>query len=120
MILEVLANQAQSSDAGSAELRRLHDLMPGLGDPSPVRLSPDSFAVGKTLARLNLRGLTGATVLAIARGSEGVLVPTGKETLRPGDVLALAGPHDAIATAHRLLLEGDLVSYSPGEPRPSV
>jgi CPA2 family monovalent cation:H+ antiporter-2 len=109
MILEVLAHQAQSSDAGSAELQRLRDLMPGLGDPSPVRLAPDSFAVGKTLARLNLRGLTGATVLAIARGGEGVLVPTGKETLRPGDVLALAGTHNAIAAARSLILTGPTV-----------
>ena len=50
-----------------------------------------SPAVGKTLAELNLRGLTGATVLAIRRGEEAVLVPSGHERLMVGDVLAVAG-----------------------------
>jgi len=59
--------------------------------------------VGRTLANLNLRGATGAIVLAIARGGEGVLVPTGHEELRADDVLALAGTHEAVAAAKQLL-----------------
>jgi CPA2 family monovalent cation:H+ antiporter-2 len=63
--------------------------------------------VGRTLANLNLRGATGATVLAIARGGEGVLVPTGQEELRADDVLALAGTHEAVAAAKELLSGDD-------------
>jgi CPA2 family monovalent cation:H+ antiporter-2 len=105
-IVEVLASQAQSGDSGEAELRQLHDLLPGLGDPTSLRLAPEHYAVGKTLAEINLRGLTGATVLACVRDGRGVLIPTGREALRPGDVLALAGTHAAIEAARGLLTEG--------------
>jgi CPA2 family monovalent cation:H+ antiporter-2 len=42
-------------------------------------------------------------VLAIARGEAGVIVPVAGEVLRAGDVLALAGTHDAVAAASELL-----------------
>lgn len=80
-------------------------ILPGLGSPVRFTLSEGSPAVGRTLATLNLRGSTGATVLAISRGAEGVLVPTGHEELRVDDVLALAGTHEAVEAA-RALLEG--------------
>ena len=69
--------------------------------------------MGRTLANLNLRGATGATVLAIARGGEEVLVPTGHEELRAQDVLALAGTHEAVDAA-RDLLSGQV---PPGAPK---
>jgi CPA2 family monovalent cation:H+ antiporter-2 len=59
--------------------------------------------VHRTLAELNLRGLTGATVLAITRHGEPVMIPTGHEVLRDGDVLAIAGSHEAITAAVNLL-----------------
>jgi len=58
------------------------------------------------LSEVNLRGLTGATVLAIFRtAGQGprTLVPTGSERLRAGDVLTLAGSHEAIAAAREAL-----------------
>jgi CPA2 family monovalent cation:H+ antiporter-2 len=78
-------------------------VLPGLGSPTRFTLARGSPAVGRTLASLNLRGATGATVLAIARGGEGVLVPTGHEELRADDVLALAGTHEAVTAAKELL-----------------
>ncbi|HEU6452901.1 MAG TPA: TrkA C-terminal domain-containing protein, partial [Gemmatimonadaceae bacterium] len=71
-----------------------------------VRLWANSPGVHRTLAELNLRGLTGATVLAITRPGEPVMIPTGHEVLRDGDVLAIAGSHEAIAAAVHLLREG--------------
>lgn len=85
---------------------QVQKLLPGLGEPTALRLDKDSPAVGRTLAELNVRGITGATVLAITRGEEGLLIPTAGELLRAGDVLALAGSHDAIAAAARLLGPG--------------
>ncbi len=81
-------------------------VLPGLGSPARFTLTAGSPAVGRTLAHLDLRGATGATVLAIARGGEGVLVPTGHEELRADDVLALAGTHEAVAAAKELLSRG--------------
>ena len=59
--------------------------------------------MGRTLAELNLRGMTGATVLAIQRDEGGAVVPTAQEVLRAGDVLALAGTHEAIGAARAVL-----------------
>ena len=106
-IVEALAAQSQSS-AGSpaARLDSLHILLPGLGEPRPVRLTESSYAVGRSLADLNLRGLTGATVLARIRSDGEPGVPSASEQLKAGDVLALAGSHPAVAAAEALLLSG--------------
>ena len=53
--------------------------------------------------KLDLRGLTGATVLAISRAEGALSAPAAGDRLRAGDVLALAGSHDAIEHARRLL-----------------
>jgi len=74
-----------------------------MGEPTPFELDIASPAVGRSLAQLNLRGQTGATVLVIQRGLEGSLVPTAAELLLVGDRLALAGTRAAIDAAKRLL-----------------
>jgi len=81
--------------------------LPGLGEPIPVRIAADSPGVNRSLAELNIRGLTGATILAIIRnvadGNE-VVVPSGGERLRAGDVVALAGSHESVEAARELLI----------------
>ena len=84
-------------------LEQVHQLLPGLGALAAVRLDPGTAVIGRTLAQVNLRGRTGATVLAITRTDGGVLVPTAKERLRAGDVLAVAGTHEAIEAARAAL-----------------
>jgi CPA2 family monovalent cation:H+ antiporter-2 len=84
-------------------LDRLHDLLPGLGELVPVRVEAGSRAAARSLAELNLRGRTGATVLAIVRDGADVPLPVGQEVLRAGDVLVLAGAADAITTATELI-----------------
>lgn len=105
MIVDALVTQARKGAATSDTemFAQIKHLMPGLGEPVPLRLDERSAAAGKTLAQLNLRGLTGASVLAIARGEEGVIVPMASEVLRAGDVLALVGTHDAVSAATTVL-----------------
>ena len=103
MIVEVLATQSRGPSNTEPTLDVVGEMLPGLGTPVPYRLDPGTFPVGKTLAELNLRGATGATVLALTRGEVGVGVPTADEVLREGDVLALAGSREAIAAAVMLL-----------------
>ncbi|MFN2424836.1 MAG: cation:proton antiporter, partial [Candidatus Binatia bacterium] len=102
-IAEVMGRQLKVAVAGapgaSPDLHLLHDMLPGLGDPQPIRVAADSPAVGRSLAALNLRGLTGATVLAIIREHEGVLVPAGSEIVKAGDLIAVAGTAGAIENA---------------------
>jgi CPA2 family monovalent cation:H+ antiporter-2 len=64
---------------------------------------PAGTAIGRSLAQLELRGTTGATVLAIQRGDEGLVVPGAHEPLRAGDVLAVAGSSEAVSAARSLL-----------------
>ncbi len=107
-IVEALAAQSRGrgTQAQPETLEQVHQLLPGLGALVAVALDSGSPAIGKTLAELNLRGHTGATVLAITRGERGVIIPSAEELLGRGDVLALAGTHEAIEAARNLLLEG--------------
>jgi CPA2 family monovalent cation:H+ antiporter-2 len=89
-------------DSALAEVNRL---MPGLGAPVAIRIEPSSAGVGQSLAELNLRGRSGATVLAISRNGESIVVPSAGERLQSGDVLALAGTHEAIDAAKELLAQ---------------
>jgi K+:H+ antiporter len=77
--------------------------VPGIGMITQVSIRPDSDGVGKSLAKLDLHSSSGAVVVAIGRVDSEVVVPTGDEILRPGDILELAGSSDAVATARRLL-----------------
>jgi CPA2 family monovalent cation:H+ antiporter-2 len=109
-----IAGPGGEADADEHALDQVRRLLPGLGEPVVVRLDPGSGAVGRTLAQLDLRGATGATVLAIARSEAGVVAPGAGEVLRAGDVLALAGTHEAVEAARRLLSSGP----EPREPPP--
>jgi CPA2 family monovalent cation:H+ antiporter-2 len=79
------------------------DILSGLGSPVPVEIERGNPHVGKTLAEIKLRGLTGATVLAIQRGNESITIPAGRDSLQEGDVLAIAGTHEAVEAAKELL-----------------
>jgi len=102
--VEVLARQLRPDGEGeTADVDDLHRLLPGLGTPAPIRIEAGSEAVGRTLAEINLRSLTGATVLAIVRQGDSVLTPTGREKLQAGDVLAVAGTAAAVKSARERL-----------------
>ncbi len=92
--------------SGEKPLMEIKHLLPGLGEPVPLRLDEHSFAVGKTLSQLNVRGLTGASVLAIVRGEENVIMPSASEHLRVDDMLALVGTREAVNAATVLLKKG--------------
>ncbi|MFL5565043.1 MAG: cation:proton antiporter [Gemmatimonadaceae bacterium] len=111
IIASALANQMASIDGAgnSDETRLLEDvntILPGLGEPVAIRVAPQSIAVGKSLAQLNLRGATGATVLAIKRGSQQIPTPLGRDVIQAGDVVAVAGAHDAVAVARAIFAPG--------------
>jgi CPA2 family monovalent cation:H+ antiporter-2 len=105
-LAEALSRQTR---AGRDELKVTHALedanqvLTGMGSPVPLEIQPGTAAVGRTLAELRLRGLTGATVLAIRRDDESVLVPSGHDRLQAGDVLAIAGTEEAVSAAKELL-----------------
>src|SRR6185312_11922697 len=101
--LLVAALQNRDEHPTPASSSEVDHFLAELGAPKPVRLSAGCAAVGQTLVGLDVRGSTGATVLAIARDPGGAMIPTGREILQENDTLVLAGTHDAIAQARRLL-----------------
>ncbi len=104
LILELLSQpKAEPTHA----LDKVETVLPGFGGMSSMTIAPGSPAVGRSLAELDLRAKTGATVLAIARGEHGMATPSPGEPLRAGDVLAMAGSDEALAAARDLFAPGD-------------
>jgi CPA2 family monovalent cation:H+ antiporter-2 len=108
--------RASDSGAGQATLAAapeqvrtlsgIYDLLPGLGQPVPVEVGPEDYAAGRSLSELDLRDATDATVLVIVRSDQSVILPVGKEVLKAGDVLALAGAEEAVHKARAVLRSG--------------
>ena len=99
----VVATLAKQLQAEHIEVDPVRQLLPGLGDFAPVRVSGASEADGRTLGELNLRGRTGATVIALARGDRRIAFPEADERIATGDLVALTGSHEAIDAALRIL-----------------
>lgn len=68
-----------------------------------ARVMEGSEACGRTLAELNLRRRTGASVLSIVRNDRPLPNPDGPTRLEAGDLLVLFGSHAAIDRAFDLL-----------------
>lgn len=106
LIVEVLARQAgagvdapASDPEPSSTLHQASSMLPGITELTPITLTESCRATGKTLADLDLRARTGATVLALRRDGVATAQPSPHEALRVGDVLALTGSAEAVAAA---------------------
>lgn len=102
VILDVLARQSTDTDHALDDVRAS---LPALGELKAVELGAASHAVGRTLASLDLRGRTGATVIAVTRAGSG-RVPDAHEQFQVGDVLAIAGAATAVDQAKSLIIDG--------------
>jgi len=103
VILEALAAQGATADTPSTVATEPAAILPGLGNATTVAIREGSPAVGRTLKQINLRGLTGATVIAIDRDAADVIYPTGDEELHVGDALILTGTTEAVQAAQELI-----------------
>ncbi len=113
VLVAALAQQAQAGPSLPAETGPvMQQIDVGLGRPLSIQLVDNSPGAGHSLAQLNLRGATGASVLAIIRDGVGT-VPTASELLRVGDIVALSGTREAIEAARVLMLDGVLVVVTP-------
>lgn len=101
-----ISRARRPTDASKARLTGIEAALPNLTGQTPVTLPPDAAAIGKTLAELNLRVRTGASVVTIARGDTPPATPLPTEPLHAGDVLALSGASNSIAHALALLIAG--------------
>ncbi|HQU84119.1 MAG TPA: cation:proton antiporter [Pyrinomonadaceae bacterium] len=68
-----------------------------------VKLENDSPVIGKTLAELNLRGESGATLIAVVRNGETKINPGANYKLLKNDLLVLLGTNEKIERALKIL-----------------
>lgn len=101
MIVEILSSP-QLSDATEFS-QKVEKILPGLGNVTSLNLEKNAKSLGKSLAELNLRGLTGVAVIAIKRGEQNLMLPSATEKLKAHDILVLTGSQDAIQAAKELL-----------------
>ncbi|MDQ3321644.1 MAG: cation:proton antiporter [Acidobacteriota bacterium] len=73
-----------------------------------IKLSRDSPVVGKTLGELDLRGKTGATLIAVVRGEDTKIGPGASYKLQEVDTLILFGKPENIERAIELLQPDEL------------
>jgi len=66
-------------------------------------ISPESPAANKLIRDLNIRALTGATIIGLEREGKIVINPTADETLNPGDRVYLLGTAAQLEKARTLL-----------------
>ncbi len=73
------------------------------GTTDLYRIQPNGAAVGTTLATLDLRRRSGATVLAVVRGEAPVAGTLADLPLEAGDTVVLVGAHSEIEAAFAIL-----------------
>ncbi len=92
---------------GPRELTEVTSILPGFGDLTMVTVSRESAIVGRTLAELDLRGRSGASVIAIQRGDRRIVMPRGPTSFQAGDLLALTGSPEDVEAAIGILESRD-------------
>ena len=79
-----------------------------------VQVSDDSPVVGKTLGELDLRGKTGATVIAVVHGDDTKISPGANYKLCGGDTVVLLGASEKIERALDIIEpDGSLGGFNP-------
>jgi CPA2 family monovalent cation:H+ antiporter-2 len=87
-------------------MERMVVMLPGLGEPVLMTVGKGCRCDGRTLGELDLRGLTGATVMAVTReagGERKSFVPSAGTQLEAGDLVAIAGSPDALAAVREMV-----------------
>ncbi len=64
--------------------------------------------IGKTLAEIDLRAKTDATIIAIVRNGKNISNPSGKEQLLQNDTIVITGTHQSVDKAFEYLNGADL------------
>jgi CPA2 family monovalent cation:H+ antiporter-2 len=83
--------------------------LPGLLRDASVatdELGTGDWAIGKSIAETTLRAATGASVVAMVRGTDYLASPSPDQRLEAGDLLYLVGTREAVDRARALLRTG--------------
>ena len=92
---------------------RIADLL-AAGTAETYFVGKDAWPAGKTLGAIDLRGRTGATVIAVVRGEDSFTSPGAEFEIREQDTLVLVASHRDIDRAFVYLTVGE--TEGPGGP----
>ncbi|HEV8711443.1 MAG TPA: cation:proton antiporter [Candidatus Binatia bacterium] len=113
-VLSILSGEDTQSNAAvsTAERKGRTEVTQLLSDRYGLAAQTEDFvmplgptALNRPIQSLALRTLTGASIIAIYRDPEQILVPQADTVLLPGDVLVLLGEREQLEAALRLLTE---------------
>jgi CPA2 family monovalent cation:H+ antiporter-2 len=113
-VLDTLSGDAQSEEplAAPENSARRQALAQLLSDQYGLAVQTEDFVVpffpsglNKPIHALRLRTLSGASIMAIYRDPEQIVIPQAETVLLPGDVLVLLGERDQLEAAMRILTE---------------
>jgi CPA2 family monovalent cation:H+ antiporter-2 len=103
----------RSTSIPEVQMARLHSALQD-ASAETVKLHRDSPAVGKTLGELDLRGKTGATVIAVVHEGDTKISPGAGYKLCEDDMILLSGSSKKIESAVKILLPNDdLGGFNP-------
>jgi CPA2 family monovalent cation:H+ antiporter-2 len=105
-------NAEQTGRAAVTELLRERYGLAAQTEDFIVPFAPT--ALNRSIQALGLRTWTGASIIAIYRDPEQIVIPQPDTILLPGDVLVLLGDQEQLAAALRFL--GDLAAQPLGAP----
>lgn len=77
---------------------------------SRVIISPEFDFAGKSLREMPFRKTSGVNIIKILRGTHSILVPSGSESIFPGDVLVAVGTKDQLASFKSIIDEHSAVA----------
>jgi len=96
--------QAATESAIDIAVAMCRKILPALAAKNA--LSEIEGHVARTLAEVQLRGRTGASLIAVSRGEATAIHPSPEDVLVVGDVVCLVGNASQIAAARELLERG--------------
>ena len=75
-----------------------------------VKVSPDFAFLGKSLREMPFRKTSGANILKIQRGSRAIIIPSGDETIYPGDSLLAVGTPEQLNLFSKTMKDNTIAS----------
>ncbi|MBI3297663.1 MAG: cation:proton antiporter [Elusimicrobia bacterium] len=99
---DTLARSSAQPEAGATIVSHLVEQEEGV-TVSTADLSAGAKAVGRSLAELDVRGLSGASVLQVSRRGQVLVAPSAAMRFEAGDNVLLVGSAEQVAAAKALL-----------------
>lgn len=114
-IVEARKNISASHGAFGKTIRKNIELptWEALSAINPFWVKPEHVSVGKTIAEVSLRRLTGSNIVLVYREGLGSKIPGSDFILEAGDVLYLIGTPDSLKLAETLLSHGESPTPEP-------